>query len=164
MSEIFRGSPVRFSVSGYVKEREACTILSKPDNNGHRQCIPIHLENLISEGMLAVIDNSSLAVANNVIILGSLGIKGMGEKISAALAMDNGWGLVLDDKRAMVKLEPFLPHIQMLTTFDVVKVWAIRHGIYGSTLRDLLCNIRVRGNYRIAKDHPHFNWVKSHGG
>lgn len=164
MSEIFGGSPVQFSVSSYVKEREACTILSKPDNNGHRQCIPIHLEGLISEGLLAVIDNSSPAVANNVIILGSSGIKGMGEKISAALAMDNNWGLVLDDKRAMVKLEPFLPHIQMLTTFDVLKFWAIRHGICGSTLCDLLCNIIIRGNYRIAKDHPHFNWVKSHGG
>ena len=164
MSEIFRESPVQFSVSSYVKEIEARTILAAPDNNGHRQCIPIHMEDLISEGLVDLIDNFSTAVANNVIVLASSGIKGMGEKISAALAMDHNWGLVLDDKRATVKLEPFLPHIQMLTTFDVLKFWALRHGVSNRTLHEVFCNIRIRGNYRIAKDHPHFNWVTSHGG
>ena len=164
MSEIFRGSPVQFSVSSYVKEREARTVLAAPDNHGHRQCIPIHLEDLISDGLVDMIDNLTTSVANNVIILGNSGIKGMGEKISAALAMDRDWGLVLDDKRATAKLEPFLPHIQMLTTFDVLKFWALRHGVSDETLREILCNIRIRGNYRIAKDHPHFNWVRRHGG
>ena len=163
MSEIFRGSPVQFSVSRFVKEREARTVLAAPDNNGHQQCIPIHLEDLISDGLINVIDNLSTAVANNVIVLGSSGIKGMGEKISAALAMDRDWGLVLDDKRATAKLEPFLPHIQTLTTFDVLKFWALRHGVSNRTLREVFCNIRIRGNYRIGKDHPHFNWAKRHG-
>ena len=164
MRGIFDGSPVQLSVSRFVKEREARTVLSAPDDNGHQQCIPIHLENLISEGLVEVIDNSSPAVANNVIVLGSSGIRGMGEKISASIAMDNDWGLVLDDKRATIKLKLLLPHIQMLTTFDVLKFWALRHDVSDETLREVFCNIRTRGNYRIARDHPHFNWVKGLGG
>lgn len=164
MSEIFRGSPVQFSVSSYVKEREARTVLAAPDNNGRRQCIPIHLEDLKSDGSVDLIDDLSTAVANNVIVLGSSGIKGMGEKISAALAMDRDWGLVLDDKRATAKLKPFLPHIQILTTFDVLKFWALRPGVSHRILREVFCNIRIRGNYCIGKDHPHFNWVKGFGG
>ena len=74
MSEIFRGSPVQFSASSYVKEREARTVLAAPDSNGRRQCVPIHLEDLISDGSVNLIDNLSTVVANNVIVLGSSGI------------------------------------------------------------------------------------------
>lgn len=164
MSEILRFSPVQFAVTRYVMESEARSVLAEADNNGHQQCIPIQLEDMIFEGVVEIIDNDSPAVANNVIVLGISGIKGMGEKISAAIAMENDWGLVLDDKRATVKLEPLLPHIQMLTTFDVLKFWALRHGVCNSILRRVFCNIRIRGNYCIARDHPHFNWVKGHGG
>ena len=164
MSEVLRFSPVQFAVTRYVMESEARSVLAEPDNNGYQQCIPIQLEDMTSEGLVEIIDDDSPAVANNVIVLGSSGIRGMGEKISAALAMENNWGLVLDDKRATVKLESLLPHIQMLTTFDVLKFWALRRGVCNSILRKVFCNIRIRGNYRIAKDHPHFNWVKGHGG
>jgi len=164
MSDILRCTRVRFAVSKFVKEREALTVLEAPDNNGHQECIPIVLDNMVSAGLLKEINNDSLAVASNVIILGNFGIRGMGEIISAALAMENGWGIVLDDKGATAKLESLLPQIQMLTTFDVVKLWAQHHSVGNAILREVLCNIRIRGNFHIANDHPLFTWVISHGG
>ena len=148
MSDFLRCTPVRFAVSKFVKEREAKTVLEAPDNNGHQECIPIELGNMVSAGLLKVTENDSLAVSSNVIILGNSGIRGMGEIISAALAMENGWGIVLDDKGATIKLKSLLPHIQMLTTFDVVRFWAQRHSVCNTILREVLC--RIRGNFHIT--------------
>ena len=164
LPDILRFTPVSFAVSMFVKEREALHVLGAPDSNGQQECIPIDLDSLVSSGLLEAIRNDSHTIASHAIMFSKCGLRGMGEIISAAIAKEHGYGIVLDDKRATVKLEPLLPNVQILTTFDVVRLWAQGNCVSDTILREVLCNIRISGKYHIAKDHPLFNWVTSHGG
>lgn len=164
MPEIIDCLPVRFSVSQYVKEWEAVSVLEAPDSNGDQQCIPIELGDIVSSGVLEIFSDDSPSVANGVIELARAGVRGMGEKLCAAIALATGCGIVLDDKVATTKLQHMMPQIQMLTTFDLVKFWACHENICEPVIREALRNIRIRGNFRIAEWHPLYAWVSCNGG
>ena len=80
------------------------------------------------------------------------------------LLWENGWGIVLDDNVATTKLQDQMPHIQMLTTFDLVKYWACHENVCEPILKEVLKDICIRGNHVVGKDHPHFAWVSYHSG
>ncbi len=162
MPEIIRSLPVRCAISSFVKEKEALFVQEPGDEYGKRQRTPIELGDLIAAGLLEVCSHNSQSTANYVIVLADAGIRGMGETISAAIALDKGWGIVLDDRSASKKLLARFPSIQMLTTFHLIKFWADQESINKVVTAEVLNNIRVRANYDIAKDHLLFHWVTCH--
>ena len=163
MGDIIRSVPVRIAISTYVKDYEAQNILELPDCNGVQQSAPIDLDSLVSSGELELIFCETSSIASTVIVLSDAGIRGMGEKISGAIALENGWGLILDDKHATAKLTAHLPHIQMLTTLDLVKYWSEQRISNNGIVRQVLQNIRSRGNYIVPKDHLLHSWASSYG-
>ena len=162
MPEIVRSLPARCAVSSYVKEKEALFVQEPGEEIGDRQRTPIELGSLIGAGLLEVCSHNSPSIANNIIVLADAGIRGMGETISAAIALDEGWGIVLDDRSATKKLLARFPDIQTLTTFHLIKYWANRENINKVVVSEVLKNIRIRANYDIARDHPLYAWVSCH--
>ncbi len=159
MTEIIRSLPARCAVSSFVKEKEALFVQEPSDEIEDRQRTPIELGSLIAAGLLEVCSHNSPSIANNIIVLADAGIRGMGETISAAIALDEGWGIVLDDRSATKKLLARFPRIQTLTTFHLIKYWADQESINKVVISEVLKNIRVRANYDIARDHPLYAWV-----
>ena len=162
MPEIIRSLPVRCAISSFVKEKEALFVQEPGDEIGDRQRTPIELGSLIAAGLLEVCSHNSSPIANNIIVLADAGIRGMGETISAAIALAEGWGIVLDDRSASKKLLARFPDIQTLTTFHLIKYWADQESINKVVITEVLKNIRIRANYDIARDHPLFAWVSCH--
>ncbi|MCB9437334.1 MAG: hypothetical protein H6673_10140 [Anaerolineales bacterium] len=159
MPEIIRSLLARCAVSDYVKEREAQAVYGEPDKNGKRERIPIDWDMLIDEGILEICSINSPSVSNTIIVLASDGIRGMGEKISGAIAFKNDWGIVLDDHSATSKLAARMPHIQMLTTLDLLQYWVNSMTISDEILMAALINLRVRGNYIVPRNHHLYEWV-----
>lgn len=162
IEDIVHTVPVRIAISTYVKNHEAIGILKLRDCNGIQRLAPIDLDRLIASGDLRLVYSQTRSIANTAIVLSAAGIRGMGEKISAAIALERGWGLVLDDKHATVKLAPQMPKVQMLTTLDLVKFWSEKQRLRNGLVREVLVNIRTRGNYIIPKDHRLYVWATSH--
>ena len=162
MTEIIRSLPARSAVSSFVKEKEALFVQEPSDEIEDRQRTPIELGSLIAAGLLEVCSHNSPSIANNIIVLADAGIRGMGETISAAIALNEGWGIVLDDRSATKKLLARFPHIQTLTTFHLIKYWANEENVKTVVISEVLKNIRIRANYDIARDHPLYAWVSCH--
>jgi hypothetical protein len=159
MAEIVRSLPARCAISRYVKEQEARAINEARDENGNRRRIPIDLNSLVEEGLLQICSHNSPSVANTIVVLARAGIRGMGEKISWAIALEKGWGVVLDDHNATTKLVAQMPHIQTLTTLDLLQYWASIQEVSEEVLRVALVNLRIRGNYHIPKRHHLYEWA-----
>ena len=164
MFDIIRSLPAQFVVSNYVMDNEALHVLEAPDKDGLQECTPIDIRDMVSAGLLEIAENDSRSIASTVIVLSNSGMRGMGESITGALALENGWGIVLDDKRATNKLKAHLPHIQVLTTLHVVKFWVQQQNISSHLLKQILCKIRLRGRHLIARGHPLYAWAKGHSG
>lgn len=161
MGDILQSAPTRFAVCSHVKDKEALGVFNGQVISGKRQRTPINLEPLISEGILEIAAHDWQIHANQIIVLGRAGISGMGEKISGAIALENNWGIVTDDRHAYQKLTVLMPRTQILTTIDLVRHWADMESVSLDVLRDVLEKIRIGGNAEPAEDHPHYAWVMS---
>ncbi|MBE7512729.1 MAG: hypothetical protein HS103_07925 [Anaerolineales bacterium] len=161
MGDILRAAPTRFAVCSHVKDKEALGVFNGQVIDGKRQRNPINLEPLITAGILDVAAHDWNIHANQIIVLSRAGISGMGEKISSAIALEKGWGIVTDDRHAHKKLTVLMPQTQILTTIDLVRHWANVENIGVDVLREVLEKIRIRGNAEPAQDHPHYAWIMS---
>jgi hypothetical protein len=161
MEEILRAVPVRFAVCSFVKESEALGVFDSMDANGNPLRTPIDLQPLINAGMLEVVIPDWSVLSSHIIVLAKGGIRGMGEKISGAIARDKNWAIATDDRDAQRKLATLMPYIQVITTLDIVRHWAVTENVTPALLRDVIQRIQIHGKYTPAPSHPLYGWVLS---
>jgi hypothetical protein len=121
MGQILQAAPTRFSVCSYVKDHEALGIFNGQIVNGKRQRTPIDLEPLINTGILDVVVHDLAIHSSHILVLAQAGISGMGEKISAAIALEKNWGIVTDDRHAHKKLTVLMPNCSAVEKLDRIK-------------------------------------------
>lgn len=159
MEDILKAAPVRFAVSSFVKEREALGVFVGVDVDGNPKRAPIDLLPLIHAGVLDVIVPNWAVLSPHIVVFAKAGIRGMGEKISGAIAHDKNWAIATDDRDAQRKIARLMPNNQIVTTLELVWHWAMMENVSDDVLRDVLRKIRIRGKAELAKDHPLYNWA-----
>jgi len=87
------------------------------------------------------------------------GMRGMGEKISGAMAQEENWAIATDDRNARRIFTALMPNTQLITTLDFVKNWVEVENISNQIVSDILRRIYVKGRYEISQDHPLFSWA-----
>jgi hypothetical protein len=146
--------PVQVAVTQIVQERELNSLrrLEDEENEG-----AIQFEEAIAQGLLKVVDFQSEEEAetfvNYVFELGD-----DGESATCAIAIHRGWAIATDDKKAIAFFQRQAPHLQILSTPDIIKHWSEESGLDSSVLCDALSAIRVKGCYVPPKSHPLRNW------
>lgn len=162
MTEIVRAVPAQCAVSTYVKQREALAVYEGAGIEGERKRIPIDLEHMIANKLLYLCDHNLSSITNRIVELAGEGIRGMGEKICAAIAIEYDWAVALDDYSATVKLNRLMPGMQTITSLDILKYWYDQEDVSVSELNEVLLNLQLRGNYVISKKHHLFYWEKKY--
>ena len=162
LSEIVHSLPFRCLVARYVLDVEALYINEIPDEQGDRARTTIESDHVEDAGIVVVQHDESQSIANTIVLLANAGMSGIGENITAAIAVERRCGVAMDDKRATTVLRASFPDIPILTTFDLVKHWSTFADIDTAVVGDALRLIRLRGNFRIAKGHHLYSWVSEH--
>jgi hypothetical protein len=98
-------------------------------------------------------------LAPHIIMLANGGVRGMGEKISGAIANDKDWAIATDDRDAQRKLATLMPGTQVVTTLELVRNWADTENVTAGVLREVLSRIQVRGNYAFPSSHQLYEWA-----
>lgn len=158
MKEILRAAPATFAVASYVEQNEAHWIYNGKDAEGNVLKQPIELQPLIAEGLLEIVEPDLNLLSGQMIFFAAHDIRN-GEMISGAIAHHRNWAIGTDDNSAAKKFAYLVPHLQIVSTFDLVRHWAVVGKIPPNILRSTLQNIRDRGRFKIAKDHRHYDWV-----
>lgn len=155
--EIIQSLPAQVVVTEVVRERELLTLqrLAGENNEDVSQ-----FETAMKKGLLAVIDFNSESeeetFVNYVFELGD-----DGESASCAIAVHREWAIATDDKKAISFFQREAPHLQILSTLEIVKNWSEVGNISSVTLRSALMAIRARGRYMPHRNHPLLRWWES---
>jgi predicted nucleic acid-binding protein len=152
--EIVKSMPAQVVISEVVRERELLTLQRLiGDNNEDAD----HFAIAIETGLLSVIDFSAEheeeTFVNYVFELGD-----DGESATCAIAVHRGWAMATDDKKATAFFQREAPHLQILSTLEIVKHWAESRNIAAATLRSALTAIRTKGHYMPHRHHPLSGW------
>jgi hypothetical protein len=161
MEGILRAAPVQFAVCSFVKDKEALSVFTGVDDNGKAKREAIDLQPLVSAGVLDVVVPDWQVISPLIVVLANGGIRGMGEKISGAIAWNKNWAIATDDRHAQRKFAVLMPHTQIITTLDLLHYWALAENVSNDILRNCIEDIQVRGKYTIAPDNVHYAWVMS---
>jgi hypothetical protein len=151
---ILKSIPAQVAVALVVQERELKTLqrFKEEENEGATQ-----FEAAIAQGLLIVVDFESEEEAesfvNYVAVLGD-----DGESATCAIAVHRKWAIATDDKTAISFIQQEAPHLQILSTPDIIKHWSEEAGVDSSALRDVLNAIRLKGRYLPKKSHPLRSW------
>ncbi|MGB7440710.1 MAG: hypothetical protein WA919_06550 [Coleofasciculaceae cyanobacterium] len=152
--EILKSIPAQVVVTEVVKEKELITLqrLKDEDNEGS-----IQFETAIKQGLLLVVDFESEleeeAFVNYAFELGD-----DGESATCAIATHRGWAIATDDRRAISFFQKEIPHLQVLSTLEIIQNCAEEANLASHELQTALSAIRTKGRYIPHRNHPLLSW------
>lgn len=155
--DILKSIPAQVVVSEVVKTEELLTLqrLKDEENEG-----AIQFEDAIEQGLLWVADFESAEEEETFVNYASeLGDDG--ESATGAIAVHRGWAIVTDDKKAISFFEKEVPHVQILSTLEIIKYWSEEVKLEVKELKIALSAIRVKGKYKPHRNHPLLSWWES---
>lgn len=154
---ILEALPVQLVVTQVVQERELITLqqFREAKNDAVSQ-----FEEAISKGVILVVDFETEAEEELFVNCVSA-LLDDGEAATCAISFQRGWAIATDDKRAISFIKQEAPHLQLLSTLDIIKLWSEQVSLDLITLRNVLHAIKVDGHYIPHKSHPLRPWWES---
>lgn len=145
--------PTRLIVTAYVLKHEVISYI-----NAEGQEISVNLALQVEKGLLQAValDTSTEDEADYVVAFEAQRLDA-GEAQSAAIAINRGWALATDDKRAIKIVPQTSPNTQIMTTPELMKLWADQGNMTRERIRQAIRSIR---RYLPPDTHPLAVWWK----
>lgn len=151
---ILKSLPAQVVVTQVVRERELLSLRRLTDANHDDMN---NFEAAIAEGLLLVEDFANDREAETFVNYASeLGDDG--ESATCAIAVHREWAIATDDRQAISFFQREAPHLQILSSLEIIKHWAELSTVSSAELRSALLNIRTRGRYVPHRNHPLLSW------
>jgi hypothetical protein len=160
IAEILGAVPIDFCVCEYVLRNEATYILSSSPTDGAEAKEPIDLSAVIAKGLLDTVTLDSDAEAATYISL-SMEVDD-GEAQTISVAAHRGMGVVTDDRlaRNLITNRAIAPLV--LTTGEVLQLWAGEANASDAEIREALSNVEVGGRFRPPRNDPAYGWWRNY--
>jgi predicted nucleic acid-binding protein len=150
---ILKSIPAEIVVAMVVQEHELKTLQKLQDegNEGANQ-----FEAAIAQGLLKVVDFDSEEEEESFVNYAA--ILDDGESATFAIAVHRNWAIATDDKKAISFIQKKAPHLQVLSTIEIIKHWSEKEDFDSSKLRDVLNEISTKGRYLPPRNHFLRDW------
>jgi len=151
---IIESIPVQVAVTKVVQERELKTLqrLEEGETEGILQ-----FETAIAQSLLTIVDFELEAEVESFVNYAAI-LGDDGESATCAIAFHRGWVVATDDRGAMRFIRRELPHLEIISTLEIVKHWADKKCPEPSKLQDVLQKIKVKARYSPDRNHPLQGW------
>ncbi len=147
---ILKAIPATVAVAQVVKDEELKTIQTIKNQEENQ------LDTAISQGILKVVDFESEEEAE--LFVNYAAVIGDGESATGAIAINRGWAMATDDKKAISFFRPKAPQLKIISTLEIVKYWSEQASVDDLELKQVLNAIRTKGRYIPQKNHPLLSW------
>jgi predicted nucleic acid-binding protein len=81
-----------------------------------------------------------------------------GEAVTCAIALNRAWTIGIDDRRAVSVFARAAPHIQVVSSLELLKHWADSTGETAPAIREALQNVRQYANFELNERHALYSW------
>jgi len=152
--------PTSVAVSTYVQEKEALKIYGGPDEHVMQREEQIDLQPFIDRGLLTAVSPES--EAENVTYVNFAASLDDGEAITGAIAVHRNWAMGSDDRKAISFFAKAAPHLQMLSTLELMKQWVDTTDVPADIVYAALRNVRTRAKYEPHSKHPLHHWWRTY--
>ena len=150
---ILKSLPAEIVVTTVVQERELKTLqrLEEEVNDAVSE-----FEAAIQEGLLKIVDFESEEEEESFV---NYAVEfDDGESASCAIAVHRQWAIATDDNKVIKFLQKNFPHLQILSTPEIIKHWSEKQSVDSLVLSKVLNAIRIKGRYVPPKNDPLRNW------
>lgn len=158
MGDILRSLTLSAAIATYVRDEEALRIYSGSDEQTKKYEL-IDLEPFIACGLLSVVspetDAENITFVNFAAALG-----GDGEAVTGAIALHRNWSICSDDRKAIAFFARNTPHLQLISTLELIKHWVDTSDVPFALVQTALYNMRIRARYAPIANHKLFGWWK----
>ena len=151
---ILKSIPAEVVVTEVVRQKELITLqrLKNEENDS-----VIQFATAITQGLLLVVDFES-AFEEETFVNYAFELGDDGESATCAIAFHRGWAIATDDKKAISFSQKEAPHLQVLSTLEIIKNWSEQTNLTSTELCNILGAIRTKGRYTPHRNHPLLNW------
>lgn len=156
MGDILKSIPKSVAVAAYVRYEEALRIYSGLDGDEAEKSEQIDLQPFIDCGLLIVV--SPETEAENITFVNFAAALDDGEAITGAIALHRNWSIGSDDRRATSFFTQHTPHLQVISTPELIKYWVDTANPPFETVCIALQKIRVRARYEPNLRHKLYLW------
>ena len=147
---------VRLQVADYVLEREALYTWVPDAASGQDEPVPVDVSPLIAEGLIHVIGLERADEQATFVELATL--VDDGEAVTGALALHRGCSVATDDRKARRVFGDRIPSVQLVSTMELLKLWADIGRITDTDLRAAMIAMRSGASYIPSRRDPLFEW------
>ena len=156
LREIAAVVDMRLQVAQYVLEHEAIYTWVRSAESGHDEPVPVDVSPLIAESLIHVIDLEHTAEQAAFVELAAL--VDDGEAVTGALAFHRGCAVATDDRKARRIFGEHIPSVQLVSTLELLKLWADVGHVADTDLRTAMIAMRSGASYIPRSRDPLFEW------
>ena len=149
----------QIEVADYVLEREAIYTWQTDSTGTREEAVPVDLTPLVEEGIIRVVRLEHSGEQETFVALAAL--VDDGEAATAALALHRGCAVATDDRKARRVFGEFMPDVPLVSTLDLMKLWADESQIHRDELRVAMDAMRHSASYAPSSRDPLFEWWAS---
>ena len=149
----------QLEVAEYVLDNEAIYTWQTDSTGSREEAVPVDLTPLVSEGLLQVVKLEH--PDDQATFLALAAVVDDGEAATAALARGRGCSIATDDRKARRVFEELLPDVSLVSTLDLLKLWADEGQVARDTLRKAMDAMRGSASYIPSRRDPLFQWWAS---
>ena len=146
----------QIEVADYVLEREAIYTWQTDSTGTHEEAVPVDLTPLVEEGIIRVVRLEHSGEQETFVALAAL--VDDGEAATAALALHRGCAVATDDRKARRVFGEFMPDVPLVSTLELMKLWADESQIPRDELRAAMDAMRDSASYAPGSRDPLFDW------
>ncbi len=157
MGDILHSITPSIAVATYVRDVEIIRIYSGSGKQKGKYEL-INLELFIACNLLTVV--SPETDAENAAFVRFAATLGGGEAVTGAIALHRNWSICSDDRKAIAFFARNTPHLQLISTLELVKHWVDTSDVPFALVQEALHNMRIRARYAPIANHKLFGWWK----
>ena len=151
--EIAASLPWQLSVVDYVMEQEALYVRTI-GASGEEETVPVDLSPLVEEGLLLVLRLGAPGEEASLVELAA--VVDDGEAVTGAIALNRGYSVAIDDRKARRVLGEKAPGMRLVSTLELMRRWdqSVTTEEVGRALRAM----QHRARYIPGQQDPLYAW------
>ena len=155
--EVAQALPWQLAVVDYVMEQEALFVRTIEQHEEQGETVPVDLSQFIDGGLILVV---SLEGPGEQAYFVELAAElDDGEAMTGAIAINRGFAVAIDDRKARRVLERKDPGLRLVSTLELVHRWSV--GVSGEEVNRALQAMRYGAWYVPGNRDPLYGWWRN---
>lgn len=157
MAEIISALAEDVTGATYAKNEEALFVYRRSRQGQPAETEAIDIQPLVDAGLIQLVNLEGEIEKRYFANLAARRLDD-GEAITIAIAISRNWAVATDDRQAQSILGQEMPHIQRISTSQLVKHWVDNQKPEPDLIHHVIADIEARANFMVGRRDSLYRW------